>query len=175
MKQFTNNVLCSMTCLLLTSVASAAPPRDVAPPAARKTAESSPVQIDTLSAEGGTVLKQLEDGSVVASGPNPATQTCQIDFTLGETPTEAIRLEALTHDSLANKSTGRGAPSRPMAGACMRLSRLDAAIHYSRSDPTDPLDENHSNSLNAFAAAGVFSTSFYLRGKIHEQSPINTP
>ncbi|MFT5412177.1 MAG: hypothetical protein ACI9NC_004915, partial [Verrucomicrobiales bacterium] len=72
------------------------------------TAESNAVKFDTLTAGGGTKLVQLADGSVLASGPNPATQTYQVDFTLGELATRAIRLEALTHESHINQSTGRG-------------------------------------------------------------------
>jgi hypothetical protein len=71
-------------------------------------AELSSVAIDALGAKGGTKLVKQEDGSVLATGPNPATQTYQIDFTLGDKPTRAIRLEALTHDSHVSKSTGRG-------------------------------------------------------------------
>jgi hypothetical protein len=71
-------------------------------------ADLRPVKMITLAAEGGTELKPLVDGSVLASGPNPATQTYQVNFiTPEETPTKAIRLEALTDDSLANHSTGR--------------------------------------------------------------------
>lgn len=71
-------------------------------------AELSSVAIDALKANGGTKLAKQEDGSVLATGPNPATQTYQIDFTLGDKPTRAIRLEALTHESHVKKSTGRG-------------------------------------------------------------------
>ena len=70
-------------------------------------AEAKSVKIDTLSAQGGTKLEKRDDGSVLATGPNPATQTYQIGFTLGDKPTRAIRLEALTHDSHFKKSTGR--------------------------------------------------------------------
>ncbi len=71
-------------------------------------AESKSVKIDALSAQGGTKLVKQEDGSVLATGPNPATQTYQIEFTLGDKAPRAIRLEALTHDSHVKKSTGRG-------------------------------------------------------------------
>ena len=69
--------------------------------------ESKGVQIGNMSAAGGTILTPQEDGSVLATGPNPDTQNYQINFTLGETATRAIRLEALTDASLPNKSTGR--------------------------------------------------------------------
>ena len=70
--------------------------------------ETESVEIDALEAQGGTKLVKQDDGSVLATGSNPATQTYQIDFTLGDKSTRAIRLEALTHDSHVKKSTGRG-------------------------------------------------------------------
>jgi hypothetical protein len=69
--------------------------------------QTTSVAIDALSAAGETKLEKQDDGSVLATGPNPANQLYQIDFTLGNKPTKAIRLEAMTHDSLPNKSTGR--------------------------------------------------------------------
>lgn len=70
-------------------------------------AESRSVQITSIKAGGGTTLTQQDDGSVLASGANPDTQNYQIEFTLGETGTQAIRLEALTDASFVGKSTGR--------------------------------------------------------------------
>ena len=60
-----------------------------------------------MTAGGGTKLAPLEDGSVLASGANPATQTYQVDFTVEGAPVSVIRLEALTYDKHVNKSTGR--------------------------------------------------------------------
>jgi len=71
-------------------------------------ARTRPIQLDRMSAEGGTVLKAQQDGSVLATGPNPARQTYRVEFTVADEPLRAIRLEALTHPSHANKSTGRG-------------------------------------------------------------------
>ena len=70
-------------------------------------ADSSAVKIKAMTAGGGTKLVPQDDGSVLATGANPGSQTYQVDFVLGEQATRAIRLEALTHESLANKSTGR--------------------------------------------------------------------
>lgn len=70
--------------------------------------ELSSVQIDKMEAGGGTKLTPQEDGSILANGPNPGTNTYHIDFTVRNKPLQAIRLEALTHPSHANKSTGRG-------------------------------------------------------------------
>ena len=71
-------------------------------------AESRSVKIDGMTAQSGTKLEQQEDGSVMATGPNPANQTYRVEFKVVEKPLHAIRLEALTHPSHANKSTGRG-------------------------------------------------------------------
>lgn len=65
------------------------------------------VKPTAISAGGGTKLSRLEDGSILASGANPATQTYQVEFTVAGAPVSAIRLEALTDDSLVGKSTGR--------------------------------------------------------------------
>ena len=71
-------------------------------------ADSKSVEVTALSAGGGTKLVAQKDGSVLATGPNPGTQTYQVDFTVGDKATRAIRLEALTHESHVNQSTGRG-------------------------------------------------------------------
>ena len=61
-----------------------------------------------LKANGGTQLVVQKDGSILATGSNPATQTYEIEFDVDETPVRAIRLEALTDPSHVNQSTGRG-------------------------------------------------------------------
>lgn len=66
------------------------------------------VDITGLEAEGGTELIRQPDGSILADGPNPATNTYRMEFDVGETPLGAIRLEALTHPGHVNQSTGRG-------------------------------------------------------------------
>lgn len=70
--------------------------------------ELNSVQIDKLEAGGGTKLTPQEDGSILAHGPNPGTNTYHVHFTVRDKPVQAIRLEALTHPSHANQSTGRG-------------------------------------------------------------------
>ena len=70
--------------------------------------ESKPVKFDKLDAKGGTQFEPQEDGSILATGPNPGTQTYTLEFISEDRAVEAIRLEALTHSSHANKSTGRG-------------------------------------------------------------------
>jgi hypothetical protein len=62
----------------------------------------------SLSAASGATLKVLEDQSALASGTNADNETYEI--TLRATPREvtAVRLEALTHDSLPLKGASRG-------------------------------------------------------------------
>ncbi len=57
---------------------------------------------------GGATLKQLPDRRVLATGSKPASDTYEVTFTVNARELRAIRLEALTHRSHANKSTGRG-------------------------------------------------------------------
>ena len=71
-------------------------------------ADAKSVKVDEAAAQGGTKLVPQDDGSILATGANPATQTYQVDFTLGDKGTRALRLEALTHESHVNGSTGRG-------------------------------------------------------------------
>lgn len=66
------------------------------------------VAIDRLAAQHNTNLVQQDDGSILATGANPPTQVYEIEFRVEESPLRSIRLEALTHDRHANKSTGRG-------------------------------------------------------------------
>ena len=70
-------------------------------------AELESVKLGPLTAKGGTQLERQADGSILATGANPATQTYTIEFTSTSAPVQAVQLEALTHDSLVNKSTGR--------------------------------------------------------------------
>ncbi|MEM0926720.1 MAG: DUF1549 domain-containing protein, partial [Planctomycetota bacterium] len=76
----------------------------------RKAAEAGnrSLRLENLVAEGGAKLVPQDDASVLATGPNPATQTYSVEFVVEGKPVNAIRLEALTHDSHVNQSTGRG-------------------------------------------------------------------
>lgn len=71
-------------------------------------ADLQALQIESFRAQGGTELVLRDDGSILASGPNPATQTYEVQFTLRDRPLTALQLEALTHPSHVNQSTGRG-------------------------------------------------------------------
>lgn len=56
---------------------------------------------------GGATLEVQSDQSILATGKNPATETYELILTC-DAPVHAIRLEALTHSSFVNNSTGRG-------------------------------------------------------------------
>ena len=57
--------------------------------------------------EGGATLNVLEDGSLLASGSNPAQDSFAITFKSPLSNFTGIRLEALPDDSLVNKGPGR--------------------------------------------------------------------
>jgi len=60
-----------------------------------------------LSSTGGATLTKLEDKSVLASGANPDKDIYEITLQTPREEITAIRLEALTHDSLPGKSASR--------------------------------------------------------------------
>ena len=65
-----------------------------------------PVQ---MKSEGGASLQALPDKSVLAGGKNPGTDTYDLLLaTKTSRPITAVRLEALTHESLTNGSASRG-------------------------------------------------------------------
>ena len=57
-----------------------------------------PIQVTTLQSAGGTQLEQLPDQSILASGPNPLTETIRIEATTDQKTLSAIRLELVLHD-----------------------------------------------------------------------------
>jgi hypothetical protein len=56
----------------------------------------------------GATLKVLDDGTVLASGENPPTDTYDLKFPAPPAGTTALRLEVLPDDSLPAKGPGRG-------------------------------------------------------------------
>ncbi len=61
-----------------------------------------------LESTGKQTLTVQDDLSVLASGENPAKDTYVITLPLTADKVTGVRLEALTHDSLTNKSLSRG-------------------------------------------------------------------
>lgn len=68
----------------------------------------------SVKGTGKVEFQQLEDGSYLRTGPNPATSTYtvvisadELQQVAGKTGITAIRLDALTHDSLTSKSLAK--------------------------------------------------------------------
>ena len=61
-----------------------------------------------LSATSGAELKTLDDLSVLATGPNAGQETYKVTLETAHRELTALRLEALTHDSLPLKGASRG-------------------------------------------------------------------
>ncbi|MFM7056583.1 MAG: PSD1 and planctomycete cytochrome C domain-containing protein [Planctomycetota bacterium] len=66
----------------------------------------NPVKLDTRS---GTVLQQRSDGMILATGPNPATESCILTFSSLPPGVTALRLDVAPDDSLPKKGVGRAA------------------------------------------------------------------
>jgi len=64
-------------------------------------------EIVGLEAPGGTLLRELGDGSVLAEGPIPDAEVYEIRLETELDSIRALRLEVLRHESLASGSVGR--------------------------------------------------------------------
>ena len=62
---------------------------------------------ETLKSSGGSTLTPLDDHSVLAGGANPRQDIYDISSRTDAVDITAIRLEALTHESLPNNGPGR--------------------------------------------------------------------
>jgi len=85
-------------------------PGDVAHPLARLVGETVWLEtkdVTASAAQVGTKLKLEKDGSIVASGAVPDTDTYTVRFTTGAGSARQLRLEALAHDSLPVRGPGR--------------------------------------------------------------------
>ena len=62
-----------------------------------------------VSSSGGATFTRLPDGSVLAGGPNPATDTYTVTARADTGSISAVRVEALPDESLSAKGPGRSA------------------------------------------------------------------
>ncbi len=62
---------------------------------------------DAMKSTGGSTLTLLDDSSVLAGGASPGNDDYELSFKSTASETTAIRLEAITHDSLPHKGAGR--------------------------------------------------------------------
>jgi hypothetical protein len=70
-----------------------------------------PIELTELRSTGGSTLERQRDGSILATGANPAKDVYEV---VGAAPREeisAIRLECLTHESLVDGGPGRSSNS----------------------------------------------------------------
>jgi len=65
------------------------------------------IKPDKVTSVNGATLTLKDDGSVLATGSQPATDTYTLSFKDLPTPITAIRLEALTDESLVKQGPGR--------------------------------------------------------------------
>lgn len=67
------------------------------------------VPVDQVTAaSGGSTVTRNEDGSFLASGKAPLTETLEVTIPVQPKATAAVQLEVFVDMTLANKSTGRG-------------------------------------------------------------------
>jgi hypothetical protein len=76
----------------------------------------------TTTRTSGTTLKVLEDQSILATGSKPAQEIYEITAPLAPGELAALRLEALPHDSLPAKGSGRAEDGR------FRLLEIEAEL-----------------------------------------------
>ncbi len=60
----------------------------------------------SVKSEGGAKLENLDDGSVLVSGPTKGTDVYTLEFTPEQDQVTGFKLEVLTHDSLPRKGPG---------------------------------------------------------------------
>ncbi len=78
---------------------------------------------ERVKSYGGADLEVLEDGSILATGDSPETDTYEIRMRTESTNVTAVRLELLPHESLA----GNG-PGRADSGGQVVVSELKLAV-----------------------------------------------
>lgn len=70
-----------------------------------------PIEVSQATSSGGATLRSLDDGSWLAEGTNPSRDVYEIVASTTSAPIVAVRLEALTHESLPDQGPGRSSNS----------------------------------------------------------------
>jgi mono/diheme cytochrome c family protein len=65
------------------------------------------LDLDQISSQGGASFRNLEDGSWLAEGNNPDTDTYTVTAHTNQQHLSGLKLDALTHDSLTARGPGR--------------------------------------------------------------------
>jgi hypothetical protein len=73
----------------------------------RTSAQWMPLEFVEMKSAGGATLARLEDGSILAGGPRPDSDTYTLSATTDLEGIVAFRLEAIPHESLPAKGPGR--------------------------------------------------------------------
>lgn len=66
-----------------------------------------PLEVVDARSKNGATLSELEDGSVLATGENPARDVYELTLRTQQENVTAVRLDALTHESLVGRGPGR--------------------------------------------------------------------
>lgn len=66
-----------------------------------------PIEFESMNSSGGSTLRRLDDGSILAEGENPAKDTYELTSVYEGEPITGIRLECLTHESMVANGPGR--------------------------------------------------------------------
>ena len=95
------------------------------------------LKVAKAESKGGEVFEVLADGSVLVSGPNPDASTYEVTCETDLERVTAIRLEALTHDSLPLTGPGRAANSHAVltefeAARYAKGAKRGQAINFAR-------------------------------------------
>ncbi|MCA8992990.1 MAG: PSD1 domain-containing protein [Planctomycetaceae bacterium] len=80
-----------------------------------------------IKSSGNQKLAPQDDGSLLASGPNPANDTYTLQLPLTDAAKTGLRLEALTHDSLTRKALSRANGNFVLTGVEVTLVAKDGA------------------------------------------------
>ncbi|MEY3227303.1 MAG: hypothetical protein RLZZ536_1922 [Planctomycetota bacterium] len=108
----------------------------------------TPLTPDSMQALSGTQLKTRADGAILATGPNPATETYTLQFSKLPAGVTALRIEVLPDDSLPQKGPGRAGNGNFV------LSELTATVQTAAGGQPVPL-QNATATYEQTGAAGA--------------------
>lgn len=108
----------------------------------------TPLTPDSMQALSGTQLKTRADGAILATGPNPATETYTLQFSKLPAGVTALRIEVLPDDSLPQKGPGRAGNGNFV------LSELTAKVRTAAGEQSVPL-QNATATYEQTGAAGA--------------------
>lgn len=118
----------------------------------------------TMTSQGGAALAELADGSLLASGANPAKEVYEVEGLLDAGPLTAVRLEGLRHESLPGGGISRGYYSAA-------LSELEVEAASAAAEDWRPVklalawaDDDHEQNPVANAIDGAPSTPWEISG-----------